>query len=123
MRIGYDSGTGKALAIRSTDKVRIYDRLVLAWIVLMILFFVLSNLTRPANYPTIASEIIIPFSIYILSPLKIKHYIALALGITAATLYVDYFLKTGIGQAGTVAERLQKTWEQTPTSVDGERIH
>lgn len=85
------------LAIRRTEKVRVYDRLVSAWIILMILYFVFSSLTRPPNYLTIASEIIIPFSIYILSPLKFKHNMALALWFTAATLYVDYFLKSGIG--------------------------
>ena len=84
------------LAIHRTNKVRTYDRLVSAWIVFMILFFVLSNFTRPANYLAIASEIIIPFSIYVLSPLRIKKNIALALSFTAATLFVGYFFKTEI---------------------------
>lgn len=84
------------LAIRKTSKVRVYDRLVFAWIVLMILFFVLFNFTRPARYPTTAYEIIIPFSIYVLSPLKIKYNVALALSFTAAMMFVDYFLKTGV---------------------------
>ncbi|HLF75523.1 MAG TPA: diguanylate cyclase [Anaerolineales bacterium] len=84
------------LAIHRTNKVRTYDRLVSAWIVFMILFFVLSNFTRPANYLAIASEIIIPFSIYVLSPLRIKKNIALALSFTAATLFVAYFFKTEI---------------------------
>jgi diguanylate cyclase (GGDEF)-like protein len=83
-------------AIRRTTKMRVYDRLVLAWIILMILFFTLSNLTRPTNDLTIASEIIIPFSIYVLSPLKIKHNFALAFVFTVAALFVNYFLKTGI---------------------------
>lgn len=84
------------LAIRRTAKVRVYDRLALAWIVLMILFFILSNFTRPANYLPTAFEIIIPFSIYVLSPLKLKHNFALAFGFTVAALSVDYFFKTGI---------------------------
>ena len=84
------------LAIRKTSKVRVYDRLVFAWIVLMILFFVLFNFTRPASYPTTAYEIIIPFSIYVLSPLKIKYNAALALSFTAAMMFVDYFLKAGV---------------------------
>lgn len=85
------------LAILRTKKVRVYDRLVFAWIFLMILFFVPFNFTRPANYLTTAFEIIIPFSIYVLSPLKIKHNLALALGFTAARLYVDYFFNLGDG--------------------------
>lgn len=84
------------LAIRKTSKVRVYDRLVFAWIVLMVSFFVLFNFTRPASYPTTAYEIIIPFSIYVLSPLKIKYNVALALSFTAAMMFVDYFLKTGV---------------------------
>jgi diguanylate cyclase (GGDEF)-like protein len=84
------------LAIRRTSKVRIYDRLIFAWILLMVLFFVLFGFTRPANYLTIAYEIIIPFSIYVLSPLKIKYNVALALSFTAATMFVDYFFKAGV---------------------------
>jgi diguanylate cyclase (GGDEF)-like protein len=84
------------LAIRRTSRVRVYDRLVFAWIVLMILFFVLFIFTRPANYLTTAYEIIIPFSIYVLSPLKIKYNVALALSFTAAMMCVDYFFKAGV---------------------------
>src|SRR5574341_448159 len=85
------------LAIRRTSKVRIYDRLVFAWIVLMILFFVLFTFTRPANYVTTTFEIIIPFSIYVLSPLKIKYNVALALSFTLAMICVDYFFKAKVG--------------------------
>jgi diguanylate cyclase (GGDEF)-like protein len=84
------------LAIRKTRKVRIYDRLVFVWIVLMILFFVLFNFTRPINYLTTAYEIIIPFSIYVLSPLKIKYNVALAVSFTAAMMLVNYFFKAGV---------------------------
>jgi diguanylate cyclase (GGDEF)-like protein len=84
------------LAIRKTSKVRVYDRLVFAWIVLMILFFMLFNFTRPTNYLTTAYEIIIPFSIYVFSPLKIKHNVALALSFTAAMMLINYFFKAGV---------------------------
>lgn len=83
-------------AIRKTTKVRAYDRLTLAWIVLMILFFIRSSFTRPSNNLTTAFEIIIPFSIYVLSPLKIKQNFILAFGFTVAALSVNYFFKTGI---------------------------
>jgi diguanylate cyclase (GGDEF)-like protein len=83
-------------AIRKTAKVRVYDRLVLAWIVLMILFFILSSFTRPSSNLTTAFEIIIPFSIYVLSPLRIKQNFILAFGFTVAALSVNYFFKTGI---------------------------
>ena len=84
------------LAIRNTSKVRVYDRLVFAWIVLMILFFILFNFTRPTNYLTTAYEIIIPFSIYVFSPLKIKYNGALALSFTAAMMLINHFFKAGV---------------------------
>jgi diguanylate cyclase (GGDEF)-like protein len=84
------------LAIRKTRKVRVYDRLVLAWISFTILFLVLSNFTRPANYLTTAFDIIVPFAIYALSPLKVFYSIALAFGFSMGTLYVDHFFKFGV---------------------------
>lgn len=83
-------------AIRKTAKVRVYDRLARVWIILMILFFILSNFTRPANDLSTVSEILIPFSIYVLSPLKLKQNFALASSFTLASLFVDYFFKTGV---------------------------
>jgi diguanylate cyclase (GGDEF)-like protein len=84
------------LAISKTRKVRIYDRLVFGWIASTILFLVLSNFMRPANYLTTAFDIIVPFAIYVLSPLKVFYSIALAFGFSMGTLYVDYFFKTGV---------------------------
>ncbi|MEO5888369.1 MAG: GGDEF domain-containing protein [Anaerolineales bacterium] len=84
------------LAIRKARKVRVYDRLVLGWISFTILFLVLSNFTRPANYLTTAFDIIVPFAIYVLSPLKVFYSIALAFGFSMGTLYVDHFFKVGV---------------------------
>ena len=83
-------------AITKIHKVRIYDRLVLGWVFCTILFLVLSNFTRPTNYLTTASDIIVPFAIYVLSPLKVFYSIALAFGFSMGTLYVDHFFKTGV---------------------------
>ena len=84
------------LAVRKARKVRVYDRLVLGWISFTILFLVLSNFTRPANYLTTAFDIIVPFAIYVLSPLKVFYSIALAFGFSIGTLYVDHFFKLGV---------------------------
>ena len=84
------------LAIHKARKVRVYDRLVLGWISFTILFLVLSNFTRPANYLTTAFDIIVPFAIYVLSPLKVFYSIALAFGFSMGTLYVDHFFKLGV---------------------------
>jgi diguanylate cyclase (GGDEF)-like protein len=83
-------------AITKIRKVRIYDRLVLGWVFCTILFLVLSNFTRPANYLTTASDIIVPFAIYVLSPFKVFYSIALAFGFSMGTLYVDHYFKTGV---------------------------
>ena len=84
------------LAISKTTKVRIYDRLILGWISFAVLFLVLSNFTRPANYLTTAFDIIVPFAIYALSPLKLFQNIALAFGYSAGTLYVAHFFKVEV---------------------------
>ena len=83
-------------AITRIRKVRIYDRLILGWVFCTILFFLLSNFTRPVNYLTTASDIIVPFAIYVLSPLKVFYSIALAFGFSMGTLYVDHFFKVGV---------------------------
>lgn len=83
-------------AITRIRKVRIYDRLILGWVFCTILFFLLSNFTRPTNYLTTASDIIVPFAIYVLSPFKVFYSIALAFGFSMGTLYVDYFFKNGV---------------------------
>ena len=83
-------------AILQTKKVRTFDRLVFGWILLTILVMTLSNFTRPPNYLTTAFDIIFPFAIYILSPLKLIYNAALALGFSAGTLYVDHVFKTGV---------------------------
>ena len=87
---------GIIFAITRIRKVRIYDRLVLGWVFCTILFLVLSNFTRPSNYLSTATDIIVPFAIYVLSPFKVFYSIALAFGFSMGTLYVDHFFKTGV---------------------------
>ena len=84
------------LAISKTTKVRIFDRLLLGWISFAVLSLILSNFTRPANYLTTAFDIIVPFAIYALSPLKLFQNIMLAFGYSAGTLYIDHVFKVGV---------------------------
>jgi diguanylate cyclase (GGDEF)-like protein len=79
--------------IRKTSKVRIYDRLILAWIALTIASLLLFNFIRPADLFNATYDVIIPFAIYILSPLKILSTIALAFGFSAGALSIDYFYR------------------------------
>lgn len=79
-----------------TDRVRIFDRLVFTWIFLTVIFLVLFNFTRPSNYLTTAFDIIVPFAIYMLSPLPIQSTVALAVGFSVGTIYADHFFKFGV---------------------------
>ena len=87
------------IAIRKAAKVRVYDRFVLSWLWFVILFLLLFNFTRPTNFVTTAYDVILPFAIYIISPLKISKTFALASVFSAGILYIDYFHKTGIDTA------------------------
>ena len=83
-------------AIRKIGKVRIYDRLMLVWLSLTIFSLLLFNFIRPANFLNTPYDVIVPFAIYIVSPLKVLYTIALALSFSAGTLSIGYFYKTGI---------------------------
>lgn len=78
-------------AIRQTTKVRAYDRLFIAWILISIFFLLSFKFTRPANFLRPAFYIIVPLGIYIFSPFKIRHTFALALVYSIGTLLIDYF--------------------------------
>ena len=84
------------IVIHGTKKVRNFDRLVFGWILVTILFLLLFNFTRPANYLTTSFDIIVPFAIYLLSPIRIQYTTALAVGFSAGTVYVDHFFKSGV---------------------------
>jgi len=84
------------VVLYKTDKVRNFDRLIFCWIFFTVLALVLFNFTRPANYLTTSFDIIVPFAIYILSPLRTPYTVALAIGFSAGTIYVDHFFKFGV---------------------------
>lgn len=77
--------------IRKTGKVKVYDRLVFAWMVITILFLLFFKFTRPENFLRPAFYIIVPVVIYVFSPFKLNQIIMLALGYSLAALSIDYF--------------------------------
>ena len=79
-----------------TNKVRFFDRLVFGWIFFTIIYLLLFAFTRPINYISPSVDIIIPFAIYILSPLKFKQTALLTVLFSIGTLYVYYFVKVGV---------------------------
>lgn len=86
-------------SIWRTVNVKLYDRLMMGWLVLVILFLLLFNFTRPSDFLTTSYDVILPLAIYIISPMKIFYSLALALGFSTSILYIDYFYKTGIDPA------------------------
>ncbi|HKI53095.1 MAG TPA: GGDEF domain-containing protein [Anaerolineales bacterium] len=96
-RIGYVLATILfGLVLHRVTKVRIYDRLIFGWIFFTVIFLVLFNFTRPVDYLTASFDVIVPFAIYMLSPLRIHHTFALAMGFSIGTIYADYFFKFGV---------------------------
>ncbi len=87
------------VAIWRTVKVKVYDQLMLVWLFLTILFLLLFNYTRPTGFLTTSYDVILPFAIYIISPLKVLYSLLLAAGFSAGTIYIDFFHKTGIDPA------------------------
>lgn len=84
------------VAMYRTNRVKTYDRLSFIWILFTIPFVLVINLTRPPNFLSTSFDIIVPFSIYLLSPLKIKYTSSLAVGFSLGAVYVYCFHKFGV---------------------------
>lgn len=82
-------------AVGQTNRVRIFDRLILGWLALTVLFMLVFNFIRPVNYQSTAFDAIVIFSIYALSPLQLRQNILLVLGYSAGILFINYLFKTG----------------------------
>jgi diguanylate cyclase (GGDEF)-like protein len=96
-RAGYAAVTALfGAVIYRTARVRDFDRLMFIWILVTVLFRLLLNFTRPADYLTTSFDIIIPLAIYMLSPLRLRHTVALALIFSVGTLYIYHTFKTGV---------------------------
>ena len=85
------------LALRLTNKASRYDRLVMGWMLLTILFLLYVNLTRPANFLNTWFDTIVPLAIYMFLPSRMIYNILLALTFSLGTLYINYFHKIEMG--------------------------
>ncbi|NWG06977.1 MAG: GGDEF domain-containing protein [Chloroflexi bacterium] len=83
------------LAVLKTSKVKKFDRLLCVWLFFTVIYLVAGNFLRPSDYTTASFAIIVPFAIYLLSPLRISTNAILAFTFSAGILFVEYFLKTG----------------------------
>jgi diguanylate cyclase (GGDEF)-like protein len=82
-----------------TTRVIAYDRVMLGWLVLAILFLLLFNFTRPPELMNATFDVMVTFAIYIFSPLQILYSIVLALAFSAGTMYIDHVYRAGVGAA------------------------
>lgn len=83
-------------AIRRTTRVKVYDRLMLVWLLVLLTGLLLLNWRRPPDVLTTSHDIILPFAIYIVSPFKILFSVPLALAFSAGTIFIDFVNNTRI---------------------------
>lgn len=76
----------------------ILDRIVFGWALMTAVYLVLFNFTRPANYLTTPFDILFPFGLYLLSPLRLKYNSILTLTFSIAIIIVDTIYKSGLSQ-------------------------
>jgi len=81
------------LILTRTRDVAIFDKTVFIWSLITAIFLVLLNLTRPSNRLTTPFDILFPFAVYLLSPLKFKYNLVLTVGFSIGMIAVDSFLK------------------------------
>jgi diguanylate cyclase (GGDEF)-like protein len=86
-------------AIRKTTRVRTFDQLALAWILVTLVSLLIENLSRPANYMAPVFDIIAIFAIYVLSPLRFQQNVLLAVCFSICSLFIYYFVKVGVEPA------------------------
>jgi diguanylate cyclase (GGDEF)-like protein len=91
------------VAMIKTTRVRTFDGLALGWISFTLVYLLVFNFTRPVNHLTTVFDIITVFALYVLSPLRHRTNMTLALLFTMGTLFIDFFVKTGVN-AVTLAE-------------------
>ncbi|MFT3890027.1 MAG: GGDEF domain-containing protein [Anaerolineales bacterium] len=94
-RIGYVVITILVMiATLRVSKVRTFDRLITGWLFFTVLCFLLTNYIRPSDFSTVSFAIIVPFAIYLLSPLKITTNFSLAFFFSISIFIIEYFIKS-----------------------------
>lgn len=93
-RIGYVLLTiAVTITTLNASKVRTFDRLVSGWLVFTVFYFMLLSQIPPSDAANSSFVIIVPFAIYLLSPLKISTNFLLASVFSLGTLLMEYILK------------------------------
>lgn len=96
-RLGYAAVTALfGFFMKRTARVRTFDHLMSGWILFTIAFLISINFTRPVDYLMTSFDALVPFVVYVLSPLRIQKTAALALIFSFGTIFVGYTFKTGV---------------------------
>jgi diguanylate cyclase (GGDEF)-like protein len=110
IRIGYVLITVLVMvATRNTSRVRTFDRLVTGWLLFTVIGFLLATYIQPFNFSSASFAIIVPFAIYLLSPLKISVNFLLAFCFSLGILILEYVVSPGthsIPWTGAIATQL-----------------
>jgi len=84
------------LALLNAHSPKNSDRIVFVWLLVSAIYLILINFTRSSNYLLTPFGILLPFGIYLLSPLHLKYNFALAVSYSIGTILVDSVYKTGV---------------------------
>lgn len=84
------------IAIWRTSRVKVYERLMLVWLLVLLAGLLVLNWRRPPDLLTASHDIILPFAIYIISPFKILFTVPLALAFSAGSISIDFVNNTRI---------------------------
>lgn len=96
-RVGYVLVTVLfGIFMKRATRVRTFDHLLSGWIMVTIAFLISINFTRPSDYLMTSFDSLVPFVIYVLSPLRIQKTAALALIFSFGTLFVGFTFKTEV---------------------------
>lgn len=96
------------IAMLNSTRVRTFDRLACGWMIFTVGYLVIANTARPSDYSTASFAIIVPFAIYMLSPLKLSTNFTLAFLFSGGMLLGEYAWKDGelISLSGAFATQL-----------------
>jgi diguanylate cyclase (GGDEF)-like protein len=111
------------VVLRRTNKVIVYDRIVLGWLSLTVLFFLWFNFTRPPYFITTVFDVMITLAIYIFSPFHILYSVILAVVFSAGTIFIDAVYKAGAGPLSLSTELTAQLVAHALGFVAGLQIH
>ena len=81
------------IAMLNSVRVRRFDQLACGWLIFTVGYLLIANLARPSDYSTASFAIVVPFAIYMLSPLRLSTNFTLSFVFSAGILLGEYLWK------------------------------